>query len=205
MDSRIISFVFGLFALAVMVGCDQNMIDQPRYEPLETSDFFPDGQSARPIVSGTVARGNLRTDEEFFTGRADGKPVRGLPERVLEGKTLKDVLTRGQQRYEIFCMPCHGISGNGDGMVVKRGFPRPPSFVHGDDGARLRGVGEGHIFGVITNGIGRMYPYASQISPEDRWAIASYIRALQLSQHAAVDALPNDLKSKLQSSPESNN
>lgn len=202
MDSRIIQFGLGLLALAAMAGCDQNMIDQPRYEPLEASEFFQDGQSARPIVSGTVARGNLRTDEEFFTGRSDGQPVRGLPDRVLDGKSIKDVLARGQERYQIFCMPCHGISGNGDGMVVKRGFPRPPSFVSGVSGERLRNVGEGHFYGVITNGIGRMYPYASQIPPEDRWAITAYIRALQLSQHAAVDALPSDLKDKLQSSAE---
>ncbi|WP_166830152.1 c-type cytochrome [Thalassoroseus pseudoceratinae] len=203
MDSRIIQFGLGLLALGAMVGCDQNMIDQPRYEPLEASEFFQDGQSSRPIISGTVARGKLKVDEEFFTGRVDGEPVRGLPDRALDGKTMKELLARGQERYQIFCMPCHGISGNADGMVVKRGFPRPPSFVSGDDGERLRGVGEGHFFGVITNGIGRMYPYASQIPPDDRWAIAAYIRALQLSHHASVDALPADLKDKLQSAPES--
>lgn len=169
-------------------GCRQKMVDQPRYEPLEASSFFADGQASRPLVEGTVARGQLRLDDHFFTGKTNGEFVRAFPLAVTE-----EHLKRGQERFNIFCAPCHGRLGNGQGMVVRRGFPRPPSY-HID---RLRDAPVGYLFDVITNGFGRMPDYADQIPPADRWKIAAYVRALQLSQHAPVTELPEEDRQKL--------
>lgn len=174
---------FALAALLFSSACRQDMHDQPKYKPLTASGMFEDGRSARPLVPGTVARGFAREDSLLYTGKIDGKLADSFPFPV----TAKE-LDRGQERYNIFCSTCHGYAGDGDGMIVQRGFRRPPSF-HIE---RLRKAPAGYIFDVMTNGFGAMSDYASQIEPRDRWAIAAYLRALQLSQGAtAADAGPD--------------
>jgi mono/diheme cytochrome c family protein len=172
----------------VMAGCQQQMADQPRYEPLQKSAFFGDERSARPFVEGTVARGQLRADEHLYTGKYQGKLAETFPYRL-----TYEALARGQERFNIYCSTCHDRVGTGQGMVVRRGFRAPPSF-HID---RLRQAPVGHFFDVITHGFGAMPDYAEQISPADRWAIAAYIRALQLSQHAALADVPADERQRL--------
>jgi mono/diheme cytochrome c family protein len=194
-----------LLALVFFVGCVQEMADQPRYEPLEASVFFEDGRASRHPVEGTVARGQLQLDEAFFTGMEAGELVTALPPRALAGRSMAELLERGQNRFVVFCSHCHGQVGGGVGgsermremvgMVVKRGFPAPPTY-HQE---RLRAAAVGHFFDVMTIGFGRMPAHGYLIPPEDRWAIAAYIRALQLSQHAEVEQLtPADLE-KLES------
>ncbi len=155
---------------------------------MEQSSFFSDGRSARPVVEGTVARGQLRTDELMYTGKANGVEADQFPFPI----TAKD-LERGRERYNIYCTPCHAYTGAGNGMIVQRGFPAPPSY-HSE---RLVKAPAGHFFAVMTNGYGTMYSYASRVSPEDRWRIAAYIRVLQLSWHATLDDVPPDERSKL--------
>jgi mono/diheme cytochrome c family protein len=162
-------------------GCRQDMHNQPKYRGLRPSAFFADGSSARPLVEGTVARGTLEDDEGFFTGKINKVDVKELPFAVDE-----QVLNRGQERFNIYCTPCHDRTGGGNGMVVQRGYRRPPSF-HID---RLRQADPGHFFDVMTNGFGAMPDYKAQVAPRDRWAIVAYIRALQLSQHAAAADVP---------------
>jgi len=157
------------------------MHDQPKYVPLRESKFFADSRSARPVVEGTVARGQLREDELTYTGKVNGQEATVFPAPV-----TAQVMARGRERFEIYCSPCHGGTGQGDGMVVLRGYRRPPSF-HQD---RLRGAPVGHFFDVITNGFGAMPDYASQVRAEDRWAIIAYVRALQLSEHATLADVP---------------
>jgi mono/diheme cytochrome c family protein len=169
----------GVLAAAVL-GCRQDMFNQPKIRPLQASTFFADGRASRPLPEDTVARGELRADELLYTGRIGGMVADKFPFPVTAG-----VLDRGQQRFDIFCAPCHGRVGDGNGMIVQRGFKTPPSF-HTD---RLRQAPAGHFFDVMTNGFGVMYDYRSRIVAEDRWAIAAYIRALQLSQHASADDL----------------
>jgi len=169
------------FSLVVIAGCRQDMHDQPKYRGLRSSAFFEDGSSARPLVEGTVARGTLQEDEAFFTGKIDKVAVKELPFAVDER-----VLNRGQERFDIYCSPCHDRTGSGNGMIVERGYRQPPSF-HLD---RLRQADAGHFFDVMTNGFGVMPDYKAQIAPRDRWAIVAYIRALQLSQHAAASDVP---------------
>lgn len=161
---------------------------QPRYQPLSASQFFNDGRSARPPVPGTVARGELRINERMYTGKVNGLPVDSFPFPV----TRQD-LERGRERYNIYCAPCHDSTGSGRGMIVERGFPAPPSY-HMD---RLRNTPAGHFFDVMTRGYGTMYSYADRISPEDRWRIAAYIRALQLSRHATINDVPENERAKL--------
>lgn len=169
--------------LLILAGCRQDMHDQPRLEPLEASVFFADGRGARPVIPGTVARGeeHLRADELFYTGKVNGRYAEEFPEPV----TLA-MLRRGQERYNIFCAPCHSQVGDGLGMIVQRGLRPPPSF-HEE---RLRAAPPGYFFDVITNGFGVMYSYGDRIKPADRWAIAAYIRALQLSQNGTQENLP---------------
>ena len=181
-------FVLLLVSALLATACYQKMAANPRYDPLEPSDFFPDGSSARQPPADTVAVGQLRDDSLLFTGKVNGADADQLPFPV-----TRDVLLRGQQRFNIYCAPCHGEAGYGDGMVVRRGFPAPPSY-HTD---RLRQAPLGHFFDVMTNGFGRMPSYAAQIPPDDRWAIVAYIRALQLSQHAALTDLPPDVQQRL--------
>lgn len=161
--------------------CRQDMHNQPRYKPLGGSAFFEDGRASRPLVEGTVPRGYARTDAHFYTGKVNGRLVETFPFPI-----TRQILERGRERYDIFCAPCHGRDGYGEGMIVQRGFRQPPSF-HTD---RLRRAPVGHFFDVITNGFGTMYSYASRIPPEDRWAIIAYIRALQLSQNATLEDVP---------------
>jgi hypothetical protein len=168
-------------SLAFSAGCRQDMHNQPKYRPLRATDFFADGASARPLVEGTIARGTLQEDQAFFTGKSGNTPVKELPFPVDEA-----VLNRGQDRFNIFCTPCHDSLGTGRGMVVQRGYRQPPSF-HDD---RLRNADAGYIFDVITNGFGAMPDYRMQLAARDRWAVIAYIRALQLSQHAAATDVP---------------
>ena len=183
------SLVTVIFTAALCtVACRLDMQVQPKYKPLEQSTFFDDGRSERPVVPGTVARGRLRIDEQLYTGKVNGALVDTFPFPV-----TRQVLERGQQRYNIFCSPCHDEVGTGRGMIVQRGFQQPPSY-HID---RLRQAPVGHFFDVITNGWGAMYSYAARVPPQDRWAIVAYIRALQLSQRATVEDVPEPERSRL--------
>jgi mono/diheme cytochrome c family protein len=165
------------------------MHDNPRYEPLEASSFFADRRSAREPVAGTVARGELREDEHFYTGKVGGRLAATFPFAV-----TRERLERGRQRYDIYCAPCHDRLGTGLGMVVRRGFRRPPSM-HDE---RLRLAPPGHFFDVMTNGFGAMASYASEVPVEDRWAIAAYLRALQFSQRAPISAVPVSVRPQLE-------
>jgi mono/diheme cytochrome c family protein len=180
--------VASLALIVIFAGCHRDMRDQPRYEALEASTFFPDGMSARKPVEGTVARGELNEDEAFNTGKLDGKHVAEIPLTV-----DRALLERGQERFNIYCAMCHAPTGTGDGIIVQRGFRRPPTY-HSE---RLRKAPAGHYFDVMTNGFGAMPKYAVQIRPRDRWAIVAYIRALQLSQNATLDDVPADQRDKL--------
>jgi mono/diheme cytochrome c family protein len=164
------------------------MHDQPKYSPYEGSAFFADQRSARPILDGTIARGQLNEDEHLHTGRVGGQPANAFPFAIDEA-----AMRRGRERYDIFCSPCHGLAGDGDGMVMQRGYRRPPSL-HID---RLRQAPPGHMFDVMTNGFGAMPDYAGQIPVGDRWAIAAYLRALQLSQSAAAAQLSPEAQGQL--------
>jgi mono/diheme cytochrome c family protein len=164
------------------------MHDQPKYKPYRPSTFFADGRSQRSPVEGTIPRGSLREDELLETGKVNGQDAPVYPFAV-----DANVMRRGRERYDIYCSPCHSRTGDGNGMVVQRGYRHPPSLHI----PRLLEAPPGHIFDVITNGFGAMPDYASQIRVRDRWAIASYIRALQLSQHAPVAELPPDARRNL--------
>jgi mono/diheme cytochrome c family protein len=174
--------VWLLAGLLALVACRQDMHDQPKFKPLAQSDFYPDLRSARPPVEGTVARGQLREDAYFYTGKIGENPGDYLP-----FPATVELVERGQQRYNIHCAPCHSRLGDGNGIVPSRGFPRKPPSFHDQ---RLRKVPLGYLFDVMTNGFGIMPEYASQISPRDRWAIVAYLRALQLSQGATAADLP---------------
>jgi hypothetical protein len=176
-----------LVALLVS-GCRRDMQDQPKYIPLRQSTFFDDERSARPLVQGTVARGHLHDDTLLETGKIGNDDATVFPFPV-----DAQVLARGRERFDIYCSPCHGRTGNGDGMVVRRGFRRPPSY-HDD---RLRNAPVGHFVDVMTNGFGAMPEYRQQIDAHDRWTIAAYIRALQLSEHATIDDVPVTDREKL--------
>lgn len=232
-----------LAALAVAfagAACRRDMQDQPRYEAYERSDFFKDGISSRPLIEGTVARGNLRENTALYTGKTGGASTQagstatstatgegaaaaasatasrntatgGATTPAAVGDTTggatsagqdvtefpfpitQQVLTRGQERFQIFCSMCHGATGRGDGMVVKRGYRQPPSY-HTD---ALRESPVGHFYDVITNGWGTMPNYAAQITPQDRWAIVAYVRALQLSEQANISELSPEEREKL--------
>ena len=177
-------------AAFLLTGCRLDMHVQPRYNPYDPSDFFADGRSERPPVEGTVPRGEIVSGpgQVVFTGMLNGREVDAFPFPV-----TRAVLDRGRERYNIFCTPCHGWTGDGDGIVVQRGFRPPPSY-HID---RLRQAPVGHFFSVITNGFGAMYPYGYRILPRDRWAIIAYIRALQLSRQATINNVPEAERSKL--------
>ncbi len=158
--------------------CRQDMHNQPRYKPLAATDFFGDGRASRPTIEDTVARGQLRVDEARYTGKVNGKDIDYFPIQI----TRADV-ARGQERFNIYCSPCHGRLGNGRGMIVSRGLRQPPSYLD----ERLMKAPIGHFFDVMTNGYGAMYSYASRVASDDRWRIAAYIRALQLSENAPPD------------------
>ena len=180
-----------MLALLAALGCRQEMYNQPKYRPLEKSDFFADKRASRPLVEGTVARGSLDS-------AAGARPPAGPPGAAdfvtaLPMPLTRELLARGRQRYEIFCTPCHDRTGAGQGMVVRRGY-RPPPSLHID---RLRDAPVGHFYDVISRGLGAMPDYAQQVPSEDRWAIAAYVKALQLSQHAPVAELTAEDRARL--------
>jgi len=186
--------VWGGMALCLvfLAGCQQEMANQPRYKPLAASAFFEDGRSARDLVSGTVARGQLHLEEPLYSGTIKGEEVTDLPLPLTH-----EFLARGRERYNIYCTPCHDHVGTGHGMIVQRGYPHPPSFHI----PRLRQAPIGHFFVVMSHGYGAMPEYEKQVPPHDRWAIAAYIRALQLSQYAPVAELPAEVRHQLEAAP----
>lgn len=177
-----------LGCLLLMIGCRQDMHDQPKFKPYRADSFFADGRSARPLVEDVVARDDLQEDEHLYKGRENGEVAKNFPFPITE-----QVLLHGQERFNIYCSPCHGHLGDGQGMIVQRGLKQPPSF-HIE---RLREAPVGYFFTVETNGFGVMFDYADRVSPQDRWAIIAYIRALQLSQHATLEDVPAEERQKL--------
>ncbi|MBX0327356.1 cytochrome c [Oscillochloris sp. ZM17-4] len=187
----------GLFAL-LLAACHTDMYSQPKFQTYEPSSFFADGRSSRPNVPGTVAVGQVQTDTYLYTGMIDGQLGDVMPFPV-----TADLLARGQQQFTIYCSVCHGVAGFGQSMVAERGAIVPANFHQ----QRLLDAPIGHFFDVITNGVYRgdpnnggyqsMFSYASRVKPEDRWAIAAYIRALQLSQNATVDDVPPEARAQL--------
>lgn len=177
-----------VLGMLLLTGCRQDMQDQPKFIPLRPSGFFADGRSERPLVEGTVARGHLNADPALYTGKNGDQYVTTLPLPV-----TGDLLERGEQRYNIYCAPCHDRLGTGNGMVVRRGFRQPPSY-HID---RLRQAPVGYIFDVISNGFGAMPDYAAQIPVTDRWAIVAWERVLQVSQYASLNDVPTDKRGEL--------
>jgi hypothetical protein len=178
-----------LVASLAMAACRQDMHDQPRYKPLAATDFFGDGRSARPLPEGTVARGYLRLDKARYIGTIDGVDIDYFPFPI----TRSDV-ERGRERFNIYCSPCHSRLGDGNGMIVRRGY-RPAGNYHEE---RLMKAPVGHFFDVITNGFGAMPNYASRIEPDDRWRIIAYIRVLQLSEAATIDDVPAGVRQQLE-------
>lgn len=232
--NRIVAVTWTIFCMSLLAGCAQNMRNESRIKPYEPSTFFEDGQSSRPLLPGTVARGEERVDEQFYTGmltapepsetqaaepattpeasqdggttnggqagtpqsgaQGNQMPAAGTPADTFPYPITREILDRGRARYNIYCAPCHALTGTGDGMIVQRGFSPPPSF----HSQRLRQAPVGHYFDVITNGFGRMYSYSSRVPPADRWAIIAYIRALQLSQDAPIDELSADDRAQVE-------
>ena len=194
-------------------GCRYDMQDQPRYKAYKESTFFPDNRASRDLPDGTVARGKLKENKAFYTGKVDNPNPNAQVQTTTDasGNTLvssfpndidefpipvtKELVDRGQERFNIYCIVCHGPTGNGDGMIVRRGFPKPPTY-HDD---RLRNAPVGHFFDVITSGWGKMNSYAYQVPPADRWAIVAYIRALQTSQNPEMLQQLNSNSSKANS------
>jgi hypothetical protein len=174
---------------ALVSGCRQDMHDQPRFKPLARSTFFDDEQSARPLVEGTVPRDGLRPDDLLHTGKLGTEFADTFPLPV----TI-EVLQRGRQQYDVFCSPCHGRIGDGQGMVARRGFKIRPASFHDE---RVRALPVGHYFDVITRGFGVMQDYSAQIGVEDRWAVVAYLRVLQRSQAAALSDVPPAEREKL--------
>jgi mono/diheme cytochrome c family protein len=187
--SRVFATACSAASVVLLAGCSlkQDMAHQPKNRPLSPSDFFSDGRSERPLLENTVARGSLADDALSVTRDSNNFP---LP-------VTAELLERGEGRYKIFCTPCHGLQGDGNGMIVMRGMKRPPSY-HQD---RLRQVPNGYLYDVITNGFGAMFGYSAQIPPRDRWAIVAYVRALQLSRNAKAAELPPELREKVQNPP----
>jgi len=187
------AFILGVACAFFLVGCSENIIrqdmaDQPKNRPLTPSEFFADGRSERPLVEGTVARGAIDNDALNVS-----KDYASFPLKVEE-----KLIERGEDRYKVFCSPCHGLQGDGNGMAATRGMKHPPSY-HID---RLRQAPNGYIYDVITNGFGAMYSYSERIDPRDRWAIIAYVRALQLSRNAKVGDLPEALRQKVEKAGE---
>ena len=190
----------GLVSLVFLTGCEQKMADQPRYDPLEPGRFFPDGQSARQPVPGTIARGYASADRYVRTGRTSDAPADRPPSLERPGEYVTEfpfpitaeVMREGRERYLVYCTPCHGRSGSGTGPVVAAGYPKAQSF-HQD---RLRRAPVGYLFDVVTRGHGPMPSYAGQIPPAERWAILAYVRALQFSRHAPLTELPPEVRER---------
>lgn len=181
--------LIGLLALTLILSaCGRNMFDQPRADALQASPFFADGSANRPPIDGTVSRERGAIDPAFFGG-PDLISTSELPFELSLG-----LLQRGQERYNIYCTPCHNYNGDGEGVVVQRGFPQPASFHE----QRLLDAPVGYYVNAMTNGFGRMFSYASRIPAEDRWAIAGYIKALQLSQNAFLDDIPDEARAQFE-------
>jgi cytochrome c553 len=179
-----------VIAAAALTACRQDMQDQPKFPPYRPSTFFDDDRSERPLIEGTIARGHLDDDVAYYTGMGpDGKPVNEFPFPV-----TREVMERGQQRFNVYCTPCHDRTGSGNGMVVRRGYKHPPSY-YSD---QVRKLANGFIFDVITRGFGAMPDYAAQVPVADRWAIVAYIRALQMSESATISDVPPDERAKLE-------
>jgi mono/diheme cytochrome c family protein len=175
-----------------LAACRQDMHDSPSYDPLQESTFFADGRASRTLVANTIARGQLREDEHLYTGKVNGQLAVDFPMPV-----TAEVMARGQERFNVFCSPCHGRTGEGNGMIVQRGFRQPPSY-HEE---RLVNAPAGHFFDVMTHGFGAMQDYSAQVPVADRWAIAAYIRALQYSRRATMDDVPADRRAELDAAP----
>jgi hypothetical protein len=183
-------FILAMFFAFAITGCRRDMFLQPSQKPLERSEFFRDNEmTSRPLPAHTVARGQLDEDEAFYHGMIGTNLVTEFPLPI-----TREVLWRGRERFEIYCAPCHSRTGEGNGMIPQRGYPRPPSY-HIE---RLRTAPVGHFFDVITRGYGVMYSYANRVEPGDRWAIAAYIRALQLSHDAKIADVPNEDRAQLE-------
>jgi mono/diheme cytochrome c family protein len=179
-----VKLLLGALCLSLLPGCEKamrNMYEQPKYDPLSESSLWPDGQSARPIEPNVV----VRSAGVFAASSSGRRGDLGQPARTAAPVTI-DTLRRGRERYDIYCAPCHSVSGDGDGMVVRRGFPAPASL----HTPLMRAATDAHLFDVITNGSGMMYPFAERIGPSDRWAIVDYVRALQRTQHASIHDVP---------------
>jgi hypothetical protein len=183
-----------LFLFLFVASCTQQMAEQPRFDPLQASEFFPNGASARLLPAGVISHDQVDRDELRDTGMVNGKAVDTIPFIV-----DRDFMLRGQQRYNIYCSPCHDYLGTGKGMAARRGFQRQPASFQTPD---MRAVPAGHFVDVMTNGFGSMPSYANQILVRDRWAITAYIRALQLSQSAAINDVPAEVRQLLQSEKE---
>jgi mono/diheme cytochrome c family protein len=188
--TKYLGFAAVILAAFALAGCRQDMQDQSKFIPLRPSNFFDDGRSERPLIEGTVARGHLNDDVALFTGMGpDGKPVDTFPFPV-----TAETMERGQQRYNVYCSPCHDRTGSGNGMIVRRGYKQPPAY----NSDQVRQLANGNIFDVITRGFGAMPDYAAQIPTRDRWAIVAYVRALQASEAATIDDVPADQRAKLE-------
>jgi cytochrome c553 len=191
MKTAIFNIAFVMLVLCILTGCRRDMFNQPKSKPLRESDSSPNHSESRPLPLHTVARGQLHDDEAFYTGMIGTNLVTTFPILI-----TRVMLERGRQRFEINCVPCHGMTGEGNGIVQQRGFPAPPSY-HLE---RLRKAPVGHFFDVMTRGYGVMYSQAGHVTPEDRWAIAAYIRALQFSEHAILADVPTNEIARLKSS-----
>jgi mono/diheme cytochrome c family protein len=189
--NRILISSFALSLLA-LTACRDDMHNQPRYKPLAATDFFSDHRSARPAVEGTIPRGHLRIDEARYTGKISGEDIDQFPIPIARAD-----IERGQERFNIYCTPCHGRLGDGNGMVVLRGYRQAASY-YSD---KLMKAPVGHFFDVVTNGFGAMPSYSSRITPDDRWRVIAYIRALQLSESAKLSDVPADQRQNLPVEP----
>jgi mono/diheme cytochrome c family protein len=186
--TRTATWLVGVLVLTGTTGCRQDMHDQPKYQPLEASSFFADGAASRPLPPNTVARGQLKADALLYTGKVGDDPGTEFPFKV-----DAEVMARGRVAYDAFCSHCHGLTGAGDGIVVQRGYTKPPVLYE----ERVKGLPVGHIFDVITSGFGAMPDHASQIKVTDRWAIVAYVRALQLSASGTIDDVPAGERARL--------
>ena len=188
-ECRLLSAFCFLLSVFLFCGCRRDMFQQPKENPLGEDTFFSDDGASRPLPPHTVARGHLDDDDAFYTGTIGTNLVTEFPFPI-----TREVLERGRERFDIYCAECHGRTGDGNGMIVQRGFPAPPSY-HID---RLRAAPVGHFFNVMTHGYGVMYSYASRVEPRDRWAIAAYIRVLQLSHDATLADVPANERAELE-------
>jgi mono/diheme cytochrome c family protein len=191
---RVLALAMLLAAGVSGAACRQDMHDAPRFNPLRKSDFYDDHRSERPLIEDTVPRGWLMADDGFATGKVNGQYLAELPSAV---PLSLDLLKRGEQRFNIYCSPCHSRTGEGNGIVVQRGYKQPPSYFD----PRLVAQPVGYFYDVISHGFGQMPDYAAQIQPQDRWAVAAYIRALQVSRHATVADVPATDRPQLDAPP----